>query len=42
MKVYEDIAATISGAAQKYASEVRARSFPGVEQTYQPRTGPAA
>jgi len=37
VKVYENIATTISGAAQRYAAEVRARSFPGPEQTYQPR-----
>ena len=37
VKRYEDIAATISGAVERYAAEVRARTFPGVEQTYQPR-----
>lgn len=37
VKRYEEIAETISGAAARYAEEVRARSFPGVEQTYQPR-----
>ena len=37
VKRYENIAETISGAAQRYASEVRARTFPGVEQTYQPK-----
>jgi 3-methyl-2-oxobutanoate hydroxymethyltransferase len=37
VKRYEDIAATISGAAARYAEEVRARTFPGIEQTYQPR-----
>ena len=37
VKRYEDIAATITGAVEKYAAEVRARTFPGVEQTYQPR-----
>ncbi len=37
VKRYEAIAETISGAAERYAAEVRARSFPGVEQTYQPR-----
>jgi len=36
VKRYEDIAATISAAAERYAGEVRARSFPGPEQTYQP------
>ncbi len=37
VKRYEEIAETISGAAAKYAEEVRARTFPGVEQTYQPK-----
>jgi len=37
VKRYEAIAETISGAAEKYAAEVRARTFPGVEQTYQPK-----
>jgi 3-methyl-2-oxobutanoate hydroxymethyltransferase len=37
VKRYEDIATTISGAAARYAAEVRERSFPGVEQTYQPK-----
>lgn len=37
VKRYEEIAGTISGAAARYAAEVRARTFPGVEQTYQPR-----
>ena len=37
VKRYEEIAETISGAAAKYAEEVRARTFPGIEQTYQPR-----
>ena len=36
VKRYEEIAATISAAAEKYAKEVRARSFPGPDQTYQP------
>jgi 3-methyl-2-oxobutanoate hydroxymethyltransferase len=35
VKRYEEIAGVISGAAEKYAAEVRARSFPGPEQTYQ-------
>ena len=34
---YADIAETISNAAARYAAEVRARTFPGAEQTYQPR-----
>ena len=37
VKVYEAIGDTISGAAATYAAEVRARAFPGVEQTYQPK-----
>ncbi len=37
VKRYEEIAETISGAAARYAEEVRARVFPGTEQTYQPK-----
>ena len=37
VKRYEDIASVISGAAERYAAEVRDRSFPGIEQTYQPK-----
>lgn len=37
VKRYEEIAQTISAAAERYAEEVRTRSFPGVEQTYQPK-----
>jgi len=37
VKRYEAIAETIASAAEKYAAEVRARTFPGVEQTYQPK-----
>ena len=37
VKRYEEIAETISRAAAQYAEEVRARTFPGVEQTYQPK-----
>ena len=37
VKRYEEIAGTISAAAEKYAAEVRARSFPGPEQTYLPK-----
>ena len=36
VKRYENIAGTISAAAERYAAEVRERSFPGSEQTYQP------
>ncbi len=34
VKRYEEIAGTISAAAEAYAAEVRARTFPGKEQTY--------
>jgi 3-methyl-2-oxobutanoate hydroxymethyltransferase len=34
---YEEIADTISAAAERYATDVRARTFPGIEQTYQPK-----
>jgi 3-methyl-2-oxobutanoate hydroxymethyltransferase len=37
VKRYAAIAETISGAAAKYADEVRRRDFPGSEQTYQPK-----
>ena len=37
VKRYEEIGGIISGAAERYAAEVRARTFPGVEQTYQPK-----
>jgi 3-methyl-2-oxobutanoate hydroxymethyltransferase len=37
VKRYDDLAARISAAAEAYAAEVRARSFPGPEQTYQPQ-----
>lgn len=37
VKRYADVAEVISGAAERYAAEVRARTFPGVEQTYQPK-----
>ena len=37
VKRYEEIAETISAAARRYAAEVRDRSFPGIEQTYQPK-----
>lgn len=37
VKIYEQISDVISGAAAKYADEVRARTFPGIEQTYQPK-----
>ena len=37
VKRYAEIAEIISGAAAQYASEVRAGTFPGPEQTYQPK-----
>ena len=37
VKVYENLAETIGAAAAQYAGEVRERSFPGIEQTYQPK-----
>jgi 3-methyl-2-oxobutanoate hydroxymethyltransferase len=37
VKRYGDIAGMISETAAQYAEEVRARSFPGEEQTYQPK-----
>jgi 3-methyl-2-oxobutanoate hydroxymethyltransferase len=35
VKRYEDVASLISGAAERYAADVRSRAFPGPEQTYQ-------
>ena len=37
VKRYAEISETISDAAARYAAEVRARTFPGMEQTYQPK-----
>lgn len=37
VKRYEEIGETIAAAAARYAQEVRDRSFPGIEQTYQPK-----
>ena len=37
VKRYEEIAEVIARAAETYAAEVRARTFPGIEQTYQPK-----
>ncbi len=37
VKRYEDIASIIDKAVTRYAAEVRDRSFPGEEQTYQPK-----
>jgi 3-methyl-2-oxobutanoate hydroxymethyltransferase len=36
VKRYDDLAARISAAAEAYAGEVRARTFPGEAQTYRP------
>ena len=36
VKRYEDIASVIEKTVASYAEEVRDRSFPGEEQTYQP------
>ena len=38
VKKYGDIASVISETAEKYAAEVRDRSFPGEAQTYQPKS----
>lgn len=37
VKRYADLAETIGSAAARYAEEVRSRTFPGPEQTYQPK-----
>lgn len=37
VKRYEDLAGAISRAAETYAEEVRSRTFPTADQTYQPR-----
>lgn len=37
VKRYGEIAELITAAAASYAEEVRARRFPGIEQTYQPK-----
>jgi 3-methyl-2-oxobutanoate hydroxymethyltransferase len=37
VKRYEDLASVISKAAEAYAGEVRARTFPTADQTYQPK-----
>jgi len=38
VKRYEDIASVIEKSVETYAREVRERSFPGEEQTYQPKS----
>jgi len=37
VKKYEDMASVISGAAERYASDVRARTFPTDAQVYRPK-----
>lgn len=37
VKRYADVASVISAAAEAYACEVRSRTFPGPDQTYQPK-----
>lgn len=37
VKRFDDVAGIIARAAETYATEVRARRFPGPEQTYQPK-----
>jgi 3-methyl-2-oxobutanoate hydroxymethyltransferase len=39
VKRYADAAGLISDAAADYAAQVRDRSFPGIDQTYQPKQG---
>jgi 3-methyl-2-oxobutanoate hydroxymethyltransferase len=39
VKRYAEVAEIIGEAAARYAEEVRARTFPGKEQTYQPKDG---
>ena len=37
VKRYDDLGARIGAAAERYAAEVRARTFPGADQVYAPR-----
>ena len=37
VKRYAEVGEVISDAVARYAADVRARTFPGIEQTYQPR-----
>lgn len=37
VKKFDDMAGRISAAVESYAADVRSRSFPGIEQTYQPK-----
>lgn len=39
VKRYAELGDQIADAASRYAADVRARTFPGVEQTYQPKKG---
>ena len=38
VKRYAEVSGVITGAVERYAAEVRDRSFPGVDQTYKPKT----
>jgi len=38
VKKFDDMAGRITDAVTRYAEEVRSRTFPGVEQTYLPKT----
>jgi 3-methyl-2-oxobutanoate hydroxymethyltransferase len=38
VKRYDDLATRIGEAARTYAEEVRARTFPGSDQTYRPKS----
>jgi 3-methyl-2-oxobutanoate hydroxymethyltransferase len=37
VKKFDDLAGRISTAVETYAGDVRSRTFPGPEQTYQPK-----
>ena len=37
VKRFEEVSEVVARAAQNYAAEVRARTFPGPDQTYQPK-----
>lgn len=37
VKKFDDLSGRISAAVETYAADVRSRTFPGVEQTYQPK-----
>jgi 3-methyl-2-oxobutanoate hydroxymethyltransferase len=38
VKRYDDLAARIGEAVERYAGEVRSRAFPTADQTYRPKT----